>query len=355
MTIGSTLHPARWAALLAVGLPLVVALAASLTALAGNGSASRSLLRALRYLLAAEFIMLLIIAVLGARYEARSAARDRQLYAPPGRLVDVGGYRLHLDCAGEGGPTVVMDAGLVGSWLDWRRVQPEVARFTRVCAYDRGGYGWSDPSPRPRTPDVIAEELHTLLERAGEKPPFVLVGHSLGGLNVRAYAERYRDQVAGLVLVDSAHPAHPVEFSLRTRLWLAWMRWTAPLGWPRWSGGCGQGAPEVQGMKMATTCRAQFFQAYTQQWRAMPQYMEKARGLGALGNLPLVVVSRDPRVAAGDQDAEQRWRKWQEELAHVSSNATWVTADGSSHAVMRDRPDAVVEAVRGVVEAVGKK
>ncbi len=127
--------------------------------------------------------------------------------APPGRLVDVGGFKLHVNCAGEGSPAVVLDAALGGSSISWSLVQPDVAADTRVCSYDRAGFGWSEAGPMPRTASRIAGELHVLLDRAGVPPPFVLVGHSFGGFVMRIFAGRYRSDVAGLVLVDPAHPA----------------------------------------------------------------------------------------------------------------------------------------------------
>jgi pimeloyl-ACP methyl ester carboxylesterase len=124
---------------------------------------------------------------------------------PPGTLVDIGGFRLHLHCTGEGSPTVVLDAALGASSLSWSLVQPDLARLSRVCSYDRGGFGWSDPGPMPRTADRIAEELQILLERARVPPPYVLVGHSFGGLVALIFARRFRSVTAGLVLVDPAH------------------------------------------------------------------------------------------------------------------------------------------------------
>jgi len=125
---------------------------------------------------------------------------------PPGRLVDAGGFRLHLYAFGQGGPIVVFDAALGASSLSWTLVQAEVARFARTCAYDRAGFGWSDRGPLPRTAGRTADELRRALERAGEPPPYVLVGHSYGGLVMRIFAGRYRSDTAGLILVDPAHP-----------------------------------------------------------------------------------------------------------------------------------------------------
>ena len=120
----------------------------------------------------------------------------------------MGGYRLHLYCTGTGrpgSPTVILDEGQAATSLGWSKVQPGVASFTRVCSYDRAGYGWSDTSPLPRTAGRMVAELHTLLARAGVAGPYVLVGHSYGGLLMHLYTYTYPQQVAGLVLVDSAH------------------------------------------------------------------------------------------------------------------------------------------------------
>jgi pimeloyl-ACP methyl ester carboxylesterase len=125
---------------------------------------------------------------------------------PPGRLVDAGGFRLHVHAMGEGAPVVVFDAALAGSSISWTFVQPAVAQFARACAYDRAGFGWSEGGPMPRTAGRIAGELRQVLERAGEPPPYLLVGHSFGGFVMRVFAATYRADTAGLVLVDPAHP-----------------------------------------------------------------------------------------------------------------------------------------------------
>ena len=124
----------------------------------------------------------------------------------PGRLVDAGGFRLHLHCTGTGTPAVVLEAALGGSSISWSLVQPSVARLTRVCSYDRAGFGWSDAGPMPRTAGRVADELRVVLDRGGVPPPYVLVGHSFGGFVMRIFAARHPSDVAGLVLVDPAHP-----------------------------------------------------------------------------------------------------------------------------------------------------
>src|SRR3954463_103410 len=152
-----------------------------------------------------------IVAVLGILWAASAAqAQDTSASPPvqrPGRLVDLGGWRLHLNCTGERHglqPAIILEAGAGDFSVDWTLVQPGVTRFARVCSYDRGGSGWSDLGPRPRTMHQIVYELHTLLEKAGEPPPYVLVGHSYGGALVRLYQVKYPADVVGMVLVDAA-------------------------------------------------------------------------------------------------------------------------------------------------------
>jgi hypothetical protein len=125
------------------------------------------------------------LGVIGSIYQAIATEIDQRNYPPPGQLVDVGGYKLHLYCTGEGSPTVILDALFPGTDSNWVWVQPKIAKTTRVCAYDRAGHGWSDSGPEPRDAEQQARELHTLLTNAGIAGPYILVGHSLGGLSVR--------------------------------------------------------------------------------------------------------------------------------------------------------------------------
>jgi pimeloyl-ACP methyl ester carboxylesterase len=162
------------------------------------------MLRWIRRVMALVAILLLSAAAAGAIYQYASTARELAAQEPPGRLVDVGGFRLHIWCTGAGAPTVVLDSGLGGTAFDWERVQPDVARFTRVCSYDRAGMGYSDSGPHPRTSRQIVNELASLLDRIGETG-IMLVGASIGGWNVRLFATERTDRVAGLVLVDARH------------------------------------------------------------------------------------------------------------------------------------------------------
>src|SRR6266699_6194112 len=150
-----------------------------------------------------SLLAVLIFTVSAARQGIPSAAPRDSLYAHPGKLVSVNGFRLNLYCMGNGSPTVVFDSG----WEDWApawsKVQPEVAKFTRACSYDRAGAGFSDAGPMPRTSVRIAEELHSALHNAGVRGPYILIGHAFGGDNVRTFAARYTSEAAGLVLVEA--------------------------------------------------------------------------------------------------------------------------------------------------------
>jgi pimeloyl-ACP methyl ester carboxylesterase len=162
----------------------------------------RHRLRNVLAVVAATFLALLLS---GAAYQAIATAADRRSYPPPGELVDVGGYRLHLYCVGNAAPTVVLDALFPGTVSNWAWIQPEIAKTARVCAYDRAGLGWSDRGPNPRDGHRYAGELHNLLAKARIPGPYVLVGHSLGGLSVRMFADQYPDQVAGMVLIEATN------------------------------------------------------------------------------------------------------------------------------------------------------
>ena len=185
-------------------------------------------------------LAMLALAAIGGGYETVREATDARAYPMPGRLIDVGGHRLHLHCTGSGSPTVVLEpgAGETSSNLGW--IAPAVARDTRVCVYDRAGRGWSEPADNPPDGEQIATDLHTLLQRGHIAGPYVLAGHSFGGLYALTFAARYPGEVAGMVLVDSTAPASTANrggditptAKLRTTSWAASPPWSrARLDW----------------------------------------------------------------------------------------------------------------------------
>ncbi len=349
--IGGTLHPVRWAAIAALGIPCALAIGFLLTRLAGQDDASRSLLRILRYVLALEVLVLIILAFTGFLYERRARDRDLRIYHPPGKLVDIGGYRLHISCEGSGsGPTVVLEYGHQASYLDWYLVQPEIANFARVCFYDRAGYGWSDPSPQPRVPSVMAEELHTLLHAAGERPPYILVAHSFGSFNAVMFAHKFPQEVSGLVLVDGKHTLSLFPFRLSERSSLRTMQLMIPFGLPRWRGWCGGQAPEaIRGEKKAINCRAGLYGAFYREREAYAEDVREIRAITTLGAVPLIVIARDPALASVNPDERDDWQKIQQEKLRLSKNAELVIATGSGHDVPHVRADVIIAAVRKLV------
>ncbi|MBN1450571.1 MAG: alpha/beta hydrolase, partial [Anaerolineales bacterium] len=146
--------------------------------------------------------LLLVLMAAGAIYQALASARDAKAYKPLDQMVDVDGIQMRLDCRGSGSPTVVLEAGAQSSSMVWVRIQDDVAKFTRVCSYDRAGYGWSDTVHEAMLPQRVAEMLHALLEKGGEGPPYLIVGHSFGGVYVRTFTAEYPEEVVGMVLVD---------------------------------------------------------------------------------------------------------------------------------------------------------
>jgi pimeloyl-ACP methyl ester carboxylesterase len=328
--------------------------------------------RLLRFTLLFVIALSALLAIAGATYEAIASARDRRLYPPPGKLVDIGGRRLHIHCTGTGSPTVILDAGLGDPSLYWFLVQPEIAKFTRVCSYDRAGLGWSDPSPGPRTAHQIAADLDALLTRT-VPPPYILVGHSGGGYFSRVYTSEHPDKVVGLVLVDSAD----FDEEEYQRFWTldkkdeedddrAGRRAIAliPIGIPRmlgWCSGLHYDLPQFKPMLPALTavsCRKDAFQTIGYEFVGFHNADRNAsREVDSLKSLPMLVVSHDPARWGSPPNPpywgqEQIiWDQMQEELSHLSPNSTRIVAKGSDHDIHVERPELVIQAVRNVYDA----
>ena len=302
--------------------------------------------------------------------------------APPGQLIDVGGFRLHIHCSGEGSPSIVLDAALGGSSLSWSLVQPELARLSRVCSYDRAGFGWSDAGPMPRTAGRIADELRTLLDRAGVPPPYLLVGHSFGGLVALIFAHRFARETAGMVLVDPAHaedwvkpaPKEQVLIDRGVRL-CRYGAVTARVGVARAVAalvGLGQLTlarglvkvasrgrlsqqdeailapawklpPEVRPALAQFWTKPKFFEALGSQIESI--CVSAAEVLDAtaqgFGDLPLITISS---TNPGDYRLRQ-----QDRMAALSTRGRHIMASNSGHWIPLDQPDAVIDAVKEVL------
>ena len=301
-------------------------------------------------------VVLLILLLAGAIYEPLAEAADAKAYPPPGQMVDVGGYRLHLNCTGSGSPTVVIEAGWGDSSASWGWVQPEVAKTTRICTYDRAGMGWSEASPQPRTAREFAIELHTLLAKANEAGPYVLVGHSLGGYTVRVYAHDYPAEVAGLVLVDAqalpkSDAAAPKPTPKPGGNGTTLVSLVARIGVMRLlAGPLGSVENLPAGDKQAYTAYAvtpRSVQTLLDEGIGMSEGGAQARAVTTLGALPLIVLSRGK-----DQDAT--WAASQAGFLKLSTDSQQLFADHSGHAIMIEQPEAAVAAIVKMVEQLRK-
>jgi pimeloyl-ACP methyl ester carboxylesterase len=301
-------------------------------------------------------VALLVLAVVGAIYQAIATERDERAYPPPGQLVDVGGHRLHINCVGEGSPTVILESALGAMSAHWVRVQQQVAKTTRVCAYDRAGLGWSEPGPEPRDARQISSELYTLLKDADTEGPYMLVGHSYGGLYARMYAARYSEEVAGVVLVDSSHP----EQFTRSPEGRAMYEQTRRLGavipfltrfgvirlfnvYPAHPDLPPQQRAQIEAFNSST----RQLSATAEEFRATPETMAEVRSTGTLGDKPLAVIS------AGEQSSS--WLELQDELAALSSDSIHRVVEGATHeSLLYESRDAQVTsaAILEVVEIV---
>lgn len=324
-----------------------------------------------------------VLALAGVIYQTIGAARDRQTFAAPGRLGRVGRHRLHYRSQGSGTPAVVLEAGIAASSLSWSRVQPEVARVTLVCSYDRAGLAWSESSGASRTMPALVSELRLLLQQAGIPPPCVLVGHSFGGIIIRALARAHPDEIAGLVFVDTLHPEEWCEPSshqrslLRggvflsrvgavlahvgvVRLCLSLLSGGAPRAPRQFSRIFGPTAAallerivgEVQKLPPDVLPSVQAHWSSPRAFHSMKQHLvalpvcsaDVASGTDAFGDKPIVVLSagrRDPRWLAADAA-----------LARASSKGRHLVSSRSGHWVHLDDPELVVRAIRDVVEMV---
>jgi pimeloyl-ACP methyl ester carboxylesterase len=305
-------------------------------------------------------LVTLILAALlvGGLYENISETRERRFHPMPGQLIDVGGYEMHIYCTGQGSPTVILDAGMGDSFISWHKVQPETAKFTRVCSYDRAGIGYSDSSPHRRTSKVFAEELHRLLQSAAVPSPYILVGHSMGGFDVRVFASLYPSEVAGMVLVDSSHPEQqkrlPPALNDLDATWIReqeFFEFTMPFGIPRLLGFCGNDAAV-----RAVECNFHSMRESVAELKAISESAAQTAATGSLGDMPLVVLSHDPDMPQPDlpedlvKPANDAWQQMQQELSHLSSKGKQIIAKNSGHYIQLDRPDLAIDAVRNVVD-----
>ncbi|HKV60631.1 MAG TPA: alpha/beta hydrolase [Candidatus Acidoferrum sp.] len=332
--------------------------------------------RRLRTIVKVAVLLLAALFASGIVNEQLGRRRDRTRLPQIGGSVDIGGRTLNIFCSGTGGPPVIFESGGDAPGLEWEAIQTEVARFTQACWYDRAGIGWSDPGPFPRSSEAIARDLHELLKRAGVPAPYLLTGASFGGLNARVYAGLFTSEVAGIVLVDSAHEDeslraprfylgrtaprflwHPLHDALQMAALTGLLRLTA--------------SSPAQSKDLSQMSREEIISALRRQPKSivndistgivMPESYEEARSVKSLGDLPLIVLTagkpfdfRDPELNRQAAAYQQVWiHEMQAGLARLSTCGRQVVAENSNHGSIP--PDLVIAAIRDVVSQVRQK
>jgi pimeloyl-ACP methyl ester carboxylesterase len=293
----------------------------------------------------------LLLSCIGGAYETYRESTDH--FPMAGQLIDVGGHKLHIDCTGTGSPTVVLEPGLGESSTAMAWIAPAVAATTRVCVYDRAGRGWSQSAGRPQDGVEVATDLHTLLQRAGERGPFVLAGHSAGGIYVLNFAHLYPEQVAGVVLLDSMHPE----------------QYTKIAGWPAFHEMFRRASAVLPSLSRLGVGRAMYGSAYgnlparardeeraflanprdarslRDEFSEIRTAMAEARSLTTLGDRPLVVLTAEKDAAGG-------WMAAQNELAALSTNSDHQLLPNASHSMLTEDKDTAARSSRAINEIV---
>ncbi|WP_378126271.1 alpha/beta fold hydrolase [Cohnella boryungensis] len=311
--------------------------------------------------------LLLLLVGSGFVYEWGASSLAKRQYPPTGKLVDVGGYRLHVDRMGQGSPTIILEAGSGETSLSWKDIPQELSQYATVVCYDRGGYAWSDEANTPRTGANIVKELHTALENEGIPGPYLLVGHSLGGMYARLFAQTYRDEVAGLVLIDarpendardtadiyaresvSGKPPAWVSTLLKRSGWLRLLR--DPLL-------NGLVPKEERQTFVNVIATPNYFDAVDEEG-SLTDSVEDVIREQDLGNLPVRIIARGlPQDYAlsgiseeGGRQLEEIWQQGQRGMLDISDNSRLIVAEKSGHMVIHDEPELVVDVIKELLD-----
>lgn len=312
-------------------------------------------------------LLVLVAALVGFTYEQWTTHTASRTFFPPGELYDIAGRQSHLHCSGAGNPTIVLESGLdLGGSASWSNIYPELTHTSRVCSYDRAGIMWSQSRHTPRDAVTIADELHALLAAAKEAPPYVMVGHSLGGPLIRVFDGRFPDEVVGFVFVDASHPeqlrrlppemvsANPSPTIVKTLASFGILRLIPSL----WAGL--EVLPESSAQAVAAL-GPRSAKAAMAEMEMLGTIVAQAMETVSLGDRPIVVLTATmppaqlpPRLSDTWQHGQAVWHELQAELAALSTNSDHRIVSDASHYVHWDQPATVVAAVHDVVTAVRK-
>jgi pimeloyl-ACP methyl ester carboxylesterase len=316
-------------------------------------------------------IVVLVAAAVAGSSSFNAIARHHfwATHPPPGAFYTVNGHRMHMNCTGSGSPTIILDAGLGNDALIWGGVQPELSRTTRVCSYDRAGFGWSEALPAPRDADHIAAELHGLLLQAKVTSPIVLMGHSIAGLYIREYASRYPEDIAGIVFVDVSTPLQDENPAMKAvepkgpRQWISMLLVRAQYieGLPRLEGQCSRYLPglgDQAGVLEAEDLCDFPFHAVAAEMDSFNQSGHETVHTGPYGALPILIFSQDvaamrlPVSAQQTADLAKAFNQMQEALKKLSTRSRRIIAKGSGHYVQLLRRDLIWKEVPLFIEQI---
>ena len=308
-----------------------------------------------QFYLGSAFLLLLVLLAIGYLYEWMGDRRYARLHPAPGRLISVGGHRLHFLCKGSVAPAVVIEQGAGELSKFWWPVQDEIAKFAQVITYDRAGYGWSDPGQLGKSIEDRTRELHTLLSNAGVQGPIILVAHSYGGLIVRNYARVYSGNIAGLVLVDTAEESsifqsEVLSFYAKARIMNRVVGFVAQFGvlrlLRRWVSLDRFGLWLTRPSEYAALCDDLL------SLERVPAAMRAGKSNGSLGSLPLTVITHGQPFPGPFALLEKNWSEGQARLAALSTNSELIVAQNSNHMIHQDEPALVVDVIRRMHNAV---
>ncbi|MFK8067088.1 MAG: alpha/beta fold hydrolase [Gammaproteobacteria bacterium] len=278
------------------------------------------------------------------------------IFDPPGKMVDVGGYSLHLNCVGRGSPTIILETGLGGMSVEWHSIQHQLKQYTKTCAYDRAGYGWSETSSKPRTTKNIVTELHTLLHAENIPGPYILVGHSFGGYTVQHFASVYPQETAGIVLIDASHSEQVDRFKniglivapTKKVTHVKFNKARIPAHYPI----------DMQYIALEQMQDSKTMDAIAEEYINFKQSADQVAKSISLKTTPMIVMTRGipgwKNIRRG-RKFEQLWQKLQTELSRLSFKSSHLVAKKSGHHIHLDQPNLTIATISRLVESARNK